>query len=249
MKKAVLITGAGSGIGAATARRFSQSGWFVLLAGRTVDPMVQLAQELRFGASVLKIDLTNSASIKKYIDELAKREDISLQCLVNNAAIFRRHDIASGTAEWVEQFATNVFGTVELTQACLPLLRASGSASIVNVASTLGLRPTADTSAYSASKAALVSFTQSLAQALGPEKIRVNCICPGLVDTPIHDFHKLPQEKKNAFVKEQLSALQPLGRIGNPEEIANSIYFLGSAEESPWTTGAILSVDGGIHLR
>ena len=125
-------------------------------------------------------------------------------------------------------------------------MKTGNNNSIVNVSSTLGLKPTADTSAYSASKAAMNNWTQSLALALGSKKIRANCVCPGLVDTPIHSFHSLSIPEKEKTLQ-KLSPMQPLGRVGKSEEIAQSIYFLAS-EESAWTTGAILSVDGGINI-
>ena len=131
-------------------------------------------------------------------------------------------------------------------QQIYPLMKPAFSHNIVNVSSTLGLRPTADTSAYSATKAAMVNWTHSLALGLGAQNIRANCVCPGLVDTPIHPFHDQPAERKQITLQ-KMAHMQPLGRIGTPEEIAKAIYFL-ACEDSSWTTGSVLSVDGGINF-
>ena len=128
-----------------------------------------------------------------------------------------------------------------------PLMKPGLGHSIVNVSSTLGLRPIENVSAYCATKAAMISWTETMALELGAQNIRVNCVAPGLVDTPIHPFHSQAPEKKQQSL-EKLAPMQPLGRVGTAEEIARSIYFLAS-EDSAWTTGATLSVDGGINLK
>ncbi|MGZ5280105.1 MAG: SDR family NAD(P)-dependent oxidoreductase, partial [Pseudobdellovibrionaceae bacterium] len=171
--------------------------------------------------------------------------DTQLQVLVNNAGIFEAHSSLDDSMEiWHRQFDTNFFGSVKLTMKVLPLLVKARGSWIVNVSSGLGLRPSPRHAAYSAAKAAIISWTKSLAQELGPHQVRVNCVAPGLVDTPIHGYKNEEQKKQ---MMEQMKNLQPLGRVGTSGEIARSIYFLGS-EESSWTTGAVLVVDGGINL-
>lgn len=248
VKKAVLITGASSGIGAATALEFSQKGYFVYLLARNKEALEQTASKCISGASLLKCDLAQDADIIKAAKHIQERPDTRLEVLVNNAGIFERIEATEETSldSWRRQFEINFFGAVRMTQLILPIFLKQGFGSIVNVSSTLGLRPSGNTLAYSASKAAMNNWTQGLALSLGSKQIRVNSICPGLVDTPIHNFSKETPEKKAATLKE-LGPLQPLGRIGTPVEIAKSIYFLG-ASDSSWTTGAILSVDGGINL-
>ncbi len=249
MKKAVLITGASSGIGAATAKLFSQHGYFVYLLGRNEEHLTEVAIQCQHGASLLRCDLNSEASVIKYTQHLFERPDTDLQILVNNAGIFERtnHTSDGGSlSSWRKQFDTNLFSAINITEKILPLFMQKKKGSIVNVSSTLGLKPSADTAAYSASKAAMINWTQSLAQELGPLQIRVNCVAPGIVDTPIHSFHHLKTEDKQNVLN-QLSPLQPLQRIGNVDEIAQAIYFLGS-EQSSWTTGAVLAVDGGINL-
>jgi NAD(P)-dependent dehydrogenase (short-subunit alcohol dehydrogenase family) len=246
MKKAVLITGASSGIGAATARLFARHGYFVFLLGRNEDRLHEVALDCPNGASLLKADLNNEAQVDKYTRHLYERPDVDLQVLVNNAGIYERHQFHEdlNLDLWRNQFETNLFGSIRLTQKVLPLLLQKKSGSIINVSSTLGLKPAGGASAYSASKAAMISWTQSLALELGPQNIRVNCVAPGIVDTPIHPFH---QSEQKAQALESLNTLQPLRRIGTADEIAQAIYFLGSPQSS-WTTGSILCVDGGINL-
>lgn len=247
MKKAALITGASSGIGAATALEFSKQGYFVYLMGRNKERLQEVALKCRAGASLLSCDLADLAAVDKRLLEVTGHKLYQLQVLVNNAGIYEPGTTEKSTDEsWSRQFAVNLMAPIHLTRALIPYFKAQGGGSIVNVSSTLGLRPTADTAAYSASKAALNNWTHSLAQELGSSQIRVNSICPGIVETPIHSFHSKPPAEKEKTIQ-SLNPLQPLGRIGTPEEIAKAIYFLGT-EQSSWTTGAILSVDGGINL-
>ena len=247
MKKAALITGASSGIGRAAALEFSKNGYFVFLMGRNKDRLTETATLCRHGAAVLSCDLKDKAAVNKRIGEALNSQTHRVEVLVNNAGIFHSHDVEGGTDEiWTEEFEVNLLGPVRLARALVPYFKTHGGGSIVNVSSTLGLRPTPNTVSYSAIKAALVNFTQSLAQECGSAKIRVNCVCPGLVDTPIHAFHSMDATKK-AEIVDSMKNLQPLGRIGTVEDISRAIYFLGS-DQSSWTTGAILSVDGGINL-
>lgn len=247
MKPAVLISGASSGIGAATAIQFSKHGYFVYLLGRNEERLNEVALQCLNGASLLKADLNNELQVHRYTQHLFERPDTRLEVLVNNAGIFKQHHfLDQGLDIWHEQFETNLFASLRLTQKILPLFLKLGQGSIINVSSTLGLKPTGNTGAYSASKAAMVSWTHSLALELGPKNIRVNCVCPGIVDTPIQAFHHLSPVDK-ARVLDEMKALQPLQRVGTPAEIAESIFFLGS-DKSSWTTGAVLAVDGGIQL-
>ena len=247
MKKAVIVTGASSGIGAATALEFSNHNYFVFLAGRNEERLAAVAEKCKSGASILKMDFQKPETIEKYAKHLNERPDVDVEVLVNNAGIFESHEFLNGGIDpWRSQFEVNLFASVLWTQKVLPLFIKKNRGSIVNVSSTLGIKPIPNTSAYSASKAAMISWTHSLALELGPKGIRVNCVAPGLVDTPIQAFHHLPPEEYKKQ-KQARGPLQPLGRVGEPEEIAKSIYFLGS-EQSSWTTGAVLNVDGGINI-
>ncbi|HEY8271886.1 MAG TPA: SDR family oxidoreductase [Pseudobdellovibrionaceae bacterium] len=248
MKKAVLITGASSGIGQATALEFSRQGYFIYLMGRNKERLEETALRCCAGACLLSCDLKYPAQVEKRLNEIYENPLYRLEILINNAGVFKTHSMEEGSDEiWTEQFETNLLGPVRLTRLLIPYFKKYQKGSIVNISSTLGLRPSSNTGAYSALKAALINWTQSLAQEAGAYGVRVNCICPGIVDTPIHSFNNLPESQKQK-VLEEMAKLQPLGRIGTPEDLAKSVYFIGS-ELSAWTTGAVLSVDGGIYLQ
>lgn len=247
MKKAVLVTGASSGIGRATAKLFAQRGYFVYLMGRNKQGLEETALDCSHGAALLSCDLTDPQAVEKRLEEILHNPHYRLEVLVNNAGAFVQSSLQETSDEvWSSQFEVNLLSAVRLTRLLTPYFLTHKKGSIVNVSSTLGLKPTPHTGAYSAVKAAMISWTINLAQELGPF-IRANVVCPGIVDTPIHSFHSLKASEKSK-VESQLAELQPLHRIGKPEEIAESIYFLGS-DLSSWTTGAVLSVDGGINVK
>lgn len=246
MKKAALITGASSGIGAATAIEFAKNGYFVYLMGRNRERLSEVALQCQSGASLLACDITDCKAVDKRLHEMTSIKVHRVEVLVNSAGIFERHNIEQGSDEiWQRQFETNLLAPVRITRSLFPYFKSQGGGSIVNVSSTLGLRTQGPTSSYSAAKAAMINWTCSLAQEGGPFQIRANCVCPGIIDTPIHSFHSLDTSEKK-ITMEKMAKLQPLGRIGSPEDIARAIYFLGG-ENSSWTTGAILPVDGGIN--
>ncbi|WP_415061448.1 SDR family NAD(P)-dependent oxidoreductase [Bdellovibrio sp.] len=247
MKKAALITGASSGIGAATAIEYSKNGYFVYLMGRNKERLQEVALQCRGGASIVSCDITDLPALNKRLDEVLSAKIHRVEVIVNNAGIYDVHSTEKGSDEiWTRQFEVNLLGPVRIVRAFFPYFKQHGGGSIVNISSTLGLRPQGPTSAYAAMKAAMVNWTQSLAYEGGEFKIRANCICPGIVDTPIHSFHNLDPEKKTEAL-EKMKPLQPLGRIGTPEDVARAAYFFGS-ELSSWTTGAVVPVDGGINL-
>lgn len=246
MKPVVLVTGAGTGIGRATCEIFLRNDWDVVAVGRRREPLEAVKALAPERVTSIPCDVTSTAHVeglrlKIENGSLASR----LKCLVNNAGQFAPAKFSeTPDSVWQAQFDVNFFGSIRVTRAVVGHLMIN-QGSIVNISSGLGLRPKPGTLAYSATKAAMNNWTQGLAQELAPQ-VRVNCVCPGFVDTPIHSFHSLPREEHASALK-QMRSLQPLGRIGTSEEIAESIYFLGS-EKSAWTTGAILSVDGGINL-
>lgn len=247
MKKAALITGASSGIGAATAVEYAKNGYFIYLMGRNRESLEDVALKCRSGASIVSCDITDETALTKRLDDVLGAKIHRVEVLVNNAGIYKPNTIEDGTDDiWKSQFEINLFAPVRIARSFFPYFKKHGGGSIVNISSTLGLRPQGPTSAYSASKAAMINWTQSLALEGGPFQIRANCICPGFVDTPIHSFHFFETEQKQRALA-KLNPLQPLGRIGTPDEIAKAAYFFGS-ELSSWTTGAIISVDGGINL-
>lgn len=247
MKKAVVVTGASGGIGSAIAQEYAKNGYFVYLMGRNKEALQDVALKCRAGASIESCDLQDRAALQKRLQEMLSNKIHQIEVLVHNAGIYQRGGTEISTLEsWTQMFEVNLFSAVEITRAFIPYFKKQGRGSIVNIASTLGSKPTGDTAAYSASKAALINWTQSLALELGAFQIRANCVSPGIVETPIHGLDKLPPSEREQTLN-QINPLQPLGRIGQPQDIAKAVYFLGSPDSS-WTTGAVLNVDGGINI-
>lgn len=249
LNKTALISGASSGIGAEVAIKFSNEGYDLILLGRDLQKL-ENTKKLCSTKSKIKLLAFDLKNIENYKNEITSTisELSPIEVLVNNAGIYTRDQITTTTsAIWFEQFQVNLLSSVLLTQIIWPFFVKNNKGSIVNISSTLGLKPSAQTQAYSAIKAALNNWTLSLAQEGGPHNIRVNCICPGIVDTPIHSFHHLDSEQKNK-ITQSLAELQLLNKIGQTQDIANATYFLAS-DNSKWTTGSILSVDGGINIK
>ncbi|MCC6137195.1 MAG: SDR family oxidoreductase [Bdellovibrionaceae bacterium] len=243
--KDVLITGAGSGIGKATAKIFSHNEYRVFLVGRNVQKLEQTQKELTHTSVVVPCDISHPSGLSS-LQEVLKKHTAHISVLVNNAGIYKMAPFAEETAEhWDWHFKTNLFAAVNLTHILWNDLK-KNKGSVVNVSSTLGLRPIPGTGAYSASKAALNSWTQTLALEAGADGVRVNAICPGLVDTPIHSYHK-STDPSMMSLRKRLDNLQPLGRVGEPEEIASAIYF-AATDAAKWMTGALIPIDGGVGL-
>ena len=236
----VLVTGASSGIGAATARALGAAGVDRVArvdhdrcAGRAVAAEVG-------GASYEQADVSDANQARALVDTTVERHG-RLDILVNNAGttvVIPHHDLEAASVDiWRSIFEVNVFGTWQLTVAAVPHLRASGDGAIVNVSSLAGHRPTGSSIPYAASKAAVSHMTALLANVLGPS-VRVNAVAPGLIDTPwTEDWHA---------VREVVQAQAPLQRSGVPDDVAEVILSLVA---SSYITGEVVLVDGGLHLR
>lgn len=253
----VVITGAGSGIGAATAERFAREGWELVLIGRRPEALDDTAK--RINLTLLNEEPTRKPVIHTFPLDISNPESVRLlnrwkemnstianriHSVVHNAGIYDRGKTSTSTdVTWHKMFETNLFAVIRVTQILYSSLK-QNRGSIVNISSTLGLRPTMDAAAYSASKAALNNWTQSFALEAAADGVRVNAVCPGIVDTPIHDFHAAADKSSTL---EKLGPIQPMGRIGQPSEIAHMVWTL-AGPGSEWTTGALISIDGGISL-
>lgn len=250
MQEAVVITGAGSGIGEAAAYKFASEGFDLLLIGRNSEKLDKVkaqaqARNINIKIETLSMDLKDfdAAKLQTSLSKLSKPT-----ILVNNAGVYTQNKPDDTNIDvWKEMFEVNLFGSVKITQALWPIFKANKRGSIVNVASTLGVKPAPNTSAYSASKAAMVNWTVALAQEGGEFGIRANAICPGIVETPIHGFYHAKASDKDKIYS-GITGMQLLKKIGRPEFIAESIFFFGS-EQSTWTTGAIHNIDGGINIK
>lgn len=234
-----IISGGGSGIGRAIALAFAREGAQVAVCGRDRKKLDSVAAEI--GAACMPI--VSDVSIAKQV-ELAVRMTMQhfgrLTTVVNNAGV-----LLAGTAEsltdddWEHTFNINVRGTWLLSRAALPHLREVGGGSIVNIGSVLSLVGARNRVAYAASKAAVLGLTRAMALDHAAENIRVNCICPGMVETEMIAAFNADENARRMRL-----AMHPAGRFGQPEDIAGLAVYLAS-DESRWTTGAAFPVDGG----
>ncbi len=233
-----LITGGASGIGEATSRAFSQAGAEVIIADVDEPRARKLAGELT-GAFVRSFDITDEPAVKKAMGALDR-----LDILVNNAGIGLVGDVTETSLPDFERvFRVNVTGLFLVTKYALPHLLISNG-SIVNIGSVAGLIGVKRRFGYSATKGAVIAITRQLAVDY-PKQIRVNCICPGTVDTPfvegyLQKYHAEELEK----TRSELNARQPSGRLGRPEEIANLALYMCS-KEAEFMQGSVVPIDGG----
>jgi len=222
-----LVTGAGSGIGDAVARRLTDDGYDVTVAD--LDPHA-VAEEL--GATAVVLDVREEASVAPAM--------AGVDLLVNVAGIGSTTNAPDTPLEvWEDVFAVNTRGTFLCCKHAIPGMRERGGGSIVNVASIAGLVGLRNRAAYCASKGAVVALTRALAVDHVDDGIRVNAVCPGTVDSPW--VRRLVEQVGESF--DDLEARQPMGRLGTTEEIADAVLYLATAE---FATGTILTVDGGL---
>ena len=240
-EKVALVTGAASGIGRATAMRLGAEGARVACADTVAEAAADTAQAIAAHggkAIALAADVTGEAACVRMVEETVARFG-RLTTLVNSAGVrSHRPDPVPPPDEWQRVVNVNLTGTYLVSRAALPALTASGAGSITNLASIYGLVGGATSSAYAASKGAIVNLTRQMALEWAP-KVRVNCVCPGVIDTPMTaELRRDPRWAEKALKR------YPLGRFGQPEEIASAILYLAS-DEAGFVTGVALPVDGG----
>jgi len=255
--KVAIVTGAGSGVGRATALRLGALGAKVTALGRTaakVEETVALLSEAGGEGLALAIDVAEAGAGERAVGEALTRYG-RLDILVNNAAIGRAYEnvkpgIMSPLTEttedlWREVIEVDLNGAAFMTRAAIPALIASGAGAIVNVTSVFGIRGTNRDHAYSAAKAGLTNLTRSLAVTYAKHNVRANCVAPGLIDTEMaadivgSGFLQDPKRRFGA---------SPLGRAAQPDEIAAVIVFLASSDAS-FVNGAVIPVDGGLSAK
>ncbi len=243
MNKHVLVTGAGSGIGLEVSKKLLADGYTPLLVGRSLEKLEAASKQLK-NALYLSCDLSTPLAFEEIKEFIADVSDLNLVGLVNNAGAIEYSSFEDADFKNFDfHFKTNVMSAIYCTKASLNELKKT-KGSIVNISSTLGLKPIENTSGYSVSKSAMNCLTQSLALELSHYKIRVNAVCPGIVNTPIHKETQSQLENWSDTLKDA----QPLGRVGEPKDVASAVNFFIS-ESSSWATGTLLPIDGGILLN
>ena len=236
--KTAIITGGTSGIGLATAKIFLANDFNCALVGRSPARFEKVKSELGGSFEFIAADVRKVDDCDKIISRTVEIFG-GVDVLINCAGIYHEGAIASTDEKIFDDiFSTNVKGTFFTTRAAVDALIKTHGA-IVNVASDAGIKGNYFCAAYAASKGAVVAFTKSLALELASFSIRVNCVAPGDILTPL----TLNQLKTSGGTIEELAKFYPLGRIGTPDEVAQAIYFLATAS---FITGAVLSVDGGL---
>jgi NAD(P)-dependent dehydrogenase (short-subunit alcohol dehydrogenase family) len=241
--KIAIVTGAGSGIGRACALALAREGARVALVGRRKTLLDQVAREIGDSALVLAADISRKDEIDRIIEHTVARFG-GLNVLLNNAGVLHIGTAEQITEEqWDETFNINVRAVWLLARAVLPQMRRAGGGSIINMASVLGINGARNRASYAPSKGAVVLLTKCMAVDHGHEHIRVNAICPSFVETDLTAavISKAPDP---TAVRSERITVHPIGRLGQPEDVAGLAVYL-AGDESSWVTGAVFPIDGG----
>lgn len=245
--KSALITGGGTGIGQAIALDFAREGAQVVVAGRRkekLDETLHLLQQAGCSALALECDVTKAADTQRVVKS-AEGAFGKVNVLVNNAGALSVSTVENITEEdWDRVMATNVKGPFLMSRAALPAMRRAGGGSIINVGSVLGIVAIRDRAAYCASKGGVSMLTKAMALDHAQDNIRVNCVCPSIVESDM-TRNLFAETEVGQQARESRLASIPLGRFGKPADIAGLTVFLAS-EESSWMTGTVIPVDGGV---
>jgi NAD(P)-dependent dehydrogenase (short-subunit alcohol dehydrogenase family) len=245
--KVAVVTGAGSGIGRQTALRFAEEGAVVMatdLVAERAEETASLIAQAGGRALADAMDVTSSVDIRRGLDRVTG-ELGGLDIVVNNAGITivgAAHELEE--SEWDTELAINTKSVYLVSKAAWPHLERRGGGSIVSTASIAGLWAIPADAAYCASKAAVIMLTKCMALDGAKARIRVNCVCPGFIQTPMIDGYFADQPDPEA-ARAGAVGLHPLGRLGDPLDIADGFVYLAS-DEARWVTGTALVVDGGL---
>lgn len=245
-QRTALITGAAGGIGRAALLHFAGQGWNVIGVDRA-----EFAGEFPQPGLFIKLDIADDKSMETLSAQVNGYTDV-LHALVNNAAAqYAKPLLDTSAKDWDALMAVNLRAPFLLVKRVYPLLKAASGA-VVNLSSVNALATSADIAAYAASKGALLSLTRAMAVEFAPDKVRVNAVLPGAVDTDMLRAGLGRQHVQGGTVDERLDDLARktvLGRVGIPEEVAHAIYFLADNDQSSFMTGQSIVVDGGATAR
>lgn len=248
MQKGVFITGAASGIGLATARRFAAEGWLVAAADIDGEALLQNLAGLEGIVLTAQCDITDLAALTDTVAQAAERTG-GIDCVVANAGIHIRNSLLTITDEQLERLLrVNVVGTVNTLRATAPVLVGRGGGSIVLTASDQAFIGKPGNFGYGLTKGAIAQMTRTAALELAPQGVRVNAVCPATIDTPMVDRIFSDARDAGGGDVETMWAderkLFPVGRTGTPDEVAEAIFFLGA--RASFCTGSLLKIDGGL---
>ncbi len=244
--KVALITGGGTGLGAAIARRFANNGASIVVTGRREGPIKKIAGET--GGKAVVGDVTSGDHLSRAVD-VAVEEFGGLDIVIANAGIMSMADVVSVEDEdWQQMLDINLTGAMKTAKAAIPALITRGGGAIVNISSVAGLMGINEAVSYCTSKSALLGLTRSLAIDYGSKGIRVNTLCPGWFSSEMSEMEmeELAKEK-NISVEEAIERITqylPLKRMATPDEIAACVEFLAS-DNASFVTGTVLMADGG----
>jgi NAD(P)-dependent dehydrogenase (short-subunit alcohol dehydrogenase family) len=245
--KWVLVSGAAGGIGSATVKVFKEHGWNVVAVDRKPFNETELES-----VKYVQADISNPDELE-FIYKKTREYTTKLDVVVNNAGIqVAKPIVDTSVEEWDMVMASNLRSVFLGAKLAHPLLRAAGGGAIVNMSSVHAVATSANIAAYAASKGGLLALTRAMAIEFAPDNIRVNAVLPGAVDTPML---RAGLQRGHLFGENVMDRLENLarktvnGRIGQPEEIANCIYFLADSSQSSFMTGQAMIVDGGATAR
>jgi len=246
--KVAIVTGGARGIGRAICEAYASAGAKVAVADLLEDDAKETAQSLGDHGMAVTMNVTDLESIQQGVAAV-ERAWGGVDILVNNAGIFNMASIDKVTQEdYRRQYDVNVGGTIFVTQAVIPSMKKRGGGAIINFASQAGRRGEPNIVIYCSTKAAVISVTQSLALELAGDNIRVNAIAPGVVDTPMWDIVDAQfadyENKPKGQKKREVGEAVPLGRMGDPRDVADPCVFLAS-DDARYITAQTLNVDGG----
>ncbi len=242
MKKVVFITGSTRGIGRSGAFAFAKKGYTVILNGRKetekTKKLIKDIQNYSSKSQIFYFDISKQDEVIKYCQKIIA-EYKKVDVLINNAGIVKdRTFLKMSFEEWDDVIKTNLYGAFYITKQILPVMIEKGFGRIINISSIIGVTGNFGQTNYSASKAAILGFTKSLAKEMASRNITVNAVCPGFVDTEMSA--KVPKE----YIETILEKI-PLKRMAKPEEIAELLTYLAS-EESAYITGSEIHINGGL---